>query len=57
MINLSKKNSSINSAKNKLISIEANLTEAHAQANDEGKEKIESAMEAVVKASESLSEI
>lgn len=54
---MSKKNSSINSAKNKLSSIESNLTEAHAQVNDEGKEKIESAMEAVVKASESLSEI
>ena len=57
MINLSKKDSSINSTKNKLSSIEANLTEAHAQANDESKEKIESAMEAVVKASEELSNL
>ena len=54
---MSKKNSSINSAKNKLSSIEANLTEAHAQANDEGKEKIEAVMKCVVKASEELSDL
>lgn len=57
MINLSKKDSSINSVKNKLSSIEANLTEAHSHANDESKEKIENAMKAIVKASEELSNL
>ena len=57
MINLSKKDSSINLVKNKLSSIEANLTEAHSHANDESKEKIENAMKAIVKASEELSNL
>lgn len=54
---MDKNNSSINSVKNKLSSIEASLTEAHSKTNDQGKEKIEDAMECVVKASEELSDL
>ena len=57
MINLDKNNSSINSVKNKLSSIEASLTEAHSKTNAQGKEKIEDVMKCVVKASEELSDL
>ena len=54
---MSKNNYSVNSVKNKLNSIETSLTEAHSKARNENKEKIEQAMEAVVKASDDLAEL
>ncbi|MEO2509349.1 hypothetical protein ABHA01_16355 [Clostridium paraputrificum] len=54
---MDKNNSSINSVKNKLSSIEASLTEAHSKTNAQGKEKIEDVMKCVVKASEELSDL
>lgn len=52
---MSKNDYSINSIKNKLNSIETCLTEVHSKATDENKEKIEQAMNSVIKASEDLS--
>lgn len=54
---MDKNNSSINSVKNKLSSIEASLTEAHSKTNAQSKEKIEDIMKCVVKASEELSDL
>lgn len=54
---MSKIDSNISDTKKKLSTIEASLTEAHSKADIDDKEKIESAMEAALMATQALSKL